>query len=152
MLKQKINKTIEICNIHKHRLQYAYSKISDFLPIDEEKYFSFDNNLFAFIDQFIFRFSKLQDVMGSKLFKEILMVADEDVENLTFRDVLNKLEKIGVLNERQDWLRLRELRNSVAHEYPVTDSDSIDALNELFESKKDIELIFDRCKAFYERF
>lgn len=152
MLKQRINETIEICNIHHQRLQYAYSKISDFLPIDEERYLSFDNNLIAFIDQFIFRFSKLQDVMGSKLFKEILMVADEDVENLTFRDILNKLEKIGVLIERQDWLRLRELRNSVAYEYSVTDSDSIDALNELFESKKDIELIFERCKAFYKRY
>lgn len=148
MLIQKIKETINICEIHKQRLEYAYSKISVMLPINEENYYNIENNLIAYIDQYIFRFSKLQDVIGQKLFKEILMLADEDVEKMTFRDILNKLEKLEIINSRYDWLKLRELRNSVAHEYPASDSESVEALNELFRVKDEIIGILNKCTEF----
>lgn len=148
MLIPKIKETINICEIHKKRLEYAYSKVLPFLPINEEKYYSIDNNLISYIDQYIFRFSKLQDVIGQKLFKEILMLADEDVEKMTFRDILNRLEKLELINSRYAWLKLRELRNSVAHEYPTSDSESIEALNELFNVKNEIIEVLNKCSDF----
>ena len=41
----------------------------------------------------------------------------EPFEDWPMRDRLNRLEKLGYLGV-DDWLRWRELRNRLAHEYP----------------------------------
>ena len=41
----------------------------------------------------------------------------EPFEDWPMRDRLNRLEKLGYLSV-DDWLRWRELRNRLAHEYP----------------------------------
>ncbi|UDV04159.1 hypothetical protein J8N69_05245 [Marinomonas profundi] len=72
----------------------------------------------AVFDQFIVRFSKLQDVMGAKLLPAVIELTHEEGELTTFIDKLNRLEKIGALDSVEQWLKLREMRNQFAHEYP----------------------------------
>ncbi len=43
--------------------------------------------LFAFCDQVVYRFSKLQDIMGAKLFKSFLLFQGENI-NKPFLDIL----------------------------------------------------------------
>jgi hypothetical protein len=45
------------------------------------------------VDQFLFRFAKLQDAIGQKLFKTILLFLREDIEEKPFIDILNLKEK-----------------------------------------------------------
>lgn len=35
----------------------------------------------------------------------------------TFRDLLNRMHKLGFISDVQTWLDLRDLRNRIAHEY-----------------------------------
>lgn len=35
----------------------------------------------------------------------------------TFRDLLLRMEKVGLISDRQTWLDLRDVRNRIAHEY-----------------------------------
>ncbi|KKO47873.1 hypothetical protein VT06_14675 [Arsukibacterium sp. MJ3] len=72
----------------------------------------------AVFDQFIVRFSKLQDVMGAKLLPAIIELTHEEGELNTFIDKLNRLEKIGALDSVELWLKLREMRNQFSHDYP----------------------------------
>ena len=72
----------------------------------------------AMFDQLIYRFSKLQDSMGSRLFKQLLEALEEDIASLPFIDILYKLEKLLLLNDAKDWIMLRQTRNTVSHEYP----------------------------------
>jgi len=67
-------------------------------------------------DQLIYRFSKLQDAMGKKLFRAYLSMVGEMDETMTMIDVLNKLEKWHLL-ERSFWKRVRDIRNEIAHNY-----------------------------------
>ncbi len=36
---------------------------------------------------------------------------------MSFKDILNKLEQTKVLDSTQQWERLREIRNSISHNY-----------------------------------
>ena len=88
----------------------------------------------AFIDQLVFRFSKLQDSMGHKLMTSGLILLGESAETLTMIDKLNLLEKLKLIEDKQRWLELRELRNQIAHEYPEEKQTQIEAVNLLFEA------------------
>lgn len=68
-------------------------------------------------DQLLFRFTKLQDALGERLVSATLARLAEPAEDWPMRDRLNRLEKLGYLNV-DDWLRWRELRNRLSHEYP----------------------------------
>lgn len=69
------------------------------------------------LDQLLFRFSKLQDALGLRLIPATLAVLSEPFEEWPMIDRLNRLEKLGFIDV-DDWLRWREIRNRLAHEYP----------------------------------
>ena len=68
-------------------------------------------------DQVLFRFMKLQDALGERLIPATLSELREPFEEWPMRDRLDRLEKLGYLDVEQ-WLRWREVRNGLAHEYP----------------------------------
>lgn len=69
------------------------------------------------LDQLLFRLTKLQDAMGQRLIPSTLAALSEPCEDWPMIDRLNRLEKLGFLNV-EAWLRWRETRNRLAHEYP----------------------------------
>ena len=80
-----------------------------------------DQNRLRLLDQLIFRFTKLQDAMGQRLVPATLAALSEPYEEWSMIDRLNRLEKLGYL-EVDAWLRWRETRNRLAHEYPEQDA------------------------------
>ena len=76
-----------------------------------------DRQLLRLADQILFRFTKLQDALGERLVPATLQRLAEAFEDWPMRDRLERLEKLGYLTV-DDWLRWRELRNRLAHEYP----------------------------------
>jgi hypothetical protein len=76
-----------------------------------------DRLLLRLADQILFRFTKLQDALGGRLVPATLQQLTESFEDWPMRDRLERLEKLGYLVV-DDWLRWRELRNRLAHEYP----------------------------------
>lgn len=73
--------------------------------------------LLRLADQILFRFTKLQDALGERLVPATLRRLAEPFEDWSMRDRIERLEKLGYLTV-DDWLRWRELRNRLAHEYP----------------------------------
>jgi len=79
-------------------------------------------------NSFLFYFSKIQDKIGAKLFKKVLYELGEiDTYSIPFIDVLNILEKLEILSSKE-WLKIREIRNELSHEYPSDIYDSIENL------------------------
>ncbi len=76
-----------------------------------------DRLLLRLTDQILFRFTKLQDALGERLVPATLQQLAEPFEDWPMRDRLERLEKLGYLAV-DDWLRWRERRNRLAHEYP----------------------------------
>lgn len=77
-----------------------------------------DLALLRTIDQFVYRFIKLQDTVGEHVLRTFASeVLAEPVNDAPLIDVLMRLEKYGYL-EAVQWARWRSLRNSLTHEYP----------------------------------
>ena len=144
----QLEKVIETCLIHKKRLHFALEKLSHLLPLTEELYYTLTDEEMAYIDQYIFRFAKYQDLIGSKLFKQILLTEGELSENLSFRDVFEKAEKLGIAEDWEKWFGLRQIRNEISHEYPVISDEAVESLNKIFDSLDYLETIFSKCISF----
>ncbi len=71
------------------------------------------------VNSYLFNYIKIQDRMGGKLFRLALKYwREDDNDSLTMLDVLNRLEKLRVIDRVETWDQLREIRNAIAHEYP----------------------------------
>ncbi len=108
-----INLLSEELNILKEAaslLDYSYrkcSKIGIMKEYTEEELESFDS--------LTSRFSRLSDLLIQKIFK-IIEKADLEIEG-GIRDRINKAEKKGLITDADTFVEIRELRNTIAHEY-----------------------------------
>ncbi len=146
-ISERLQREFEICDKHILRINEALKDLSSTLPLTAENYIQLGRDQIRCIDQFIFRFSKLQDAMGAKIFRFILEYLDEDVTSLPMRDILNRLERFQILPDANEWLYIRELRNEIAHDYPMMENDVIRILNELFSKVEIMYGIYDKLKA-----
>ena len=148
-INERLQREFDICDKHILRINEALEELSSTLPLTTESYAQLSSEQIRCIDQFIFRFSKLQDAMGAKIFRYILEYLDEDVTSLPMRDILNRLEKYKFLPDANEWIYIRELRNEIAHDYPLMENDVVTILNELFSKVNTMYGIYDKLKAVY---
>lgn len=78
------------------------------------------------LDQFAYRYTRLQDDMGSRLMPAILIALGEEIATLSAIDRFARLEQLGWLPSAENWTTLRQIRNQFAHDYP-------EGANERFE-------------------
>ena len=142
--RDKLNEAVLLCTIHSERMSFAWEKIKTHFPLDREKYALLEPEELSFIDQLIFRFSKMQDSMGGKLFPAILENLGEEVKGLPFIDRLVKLEELNIIPDADEWLLLRETRNIVTHEYPFITDEVVQGLNLLSKHQKQILAIWQQ--------
>lgn len=64
-------------------------------------------------------------------------------------DVLNQLEKLKIISSTKQWDRLREIRNTLAHEYPMCEEERIENIGLVLESYEELKLIYDKLKNSY---
>jgi len=106
-----------------------------------------DEEIIFILDSLLFRFSKLQDFLGQKIFRTFLEY--QGLELNTFYDILKELEKEEIL-DIDLWGSLREIRNELAHEYP--DKEDIEGKIVFIISKiNDLISVYEKIKdKFYE--
>ena len=99
-----LSETLQICKLHHKRMKYAFDKIEKHFPLNEDEYKKLSPDALSYLDQLIFRFSKLQDAMGERLFPSLLENLGEDISGKPFIDLLTKLEKLNLLKDYKQWL------------------------------------------------
>lgn len=137
------------CDKHVEKISISKKHLSAIMPISVETYLDLDDIQMSFIDQLIFRFSKLQDTLGEKIFPFILVLSKEEVKKKTFIDILNRLEELEVVNKTQ-WLGLRESRNEIAHEYSFNTEEVVNSIVAIYQVSDELITIYktvvDFCK------
>jgi len=112
------------------------------LPLKESDIENIDNDkrLRELIDLIIFNFTKIQALLGEKVFREVaeLML----LEYKDFLDLLGKLEKNGVLDV-YEWKKLRVIRNNFSHEYPDEIEEITLNLNEAIRNVEVLERVIN---------
>jgi len=104
------------------------------------------------IDQLVYRFTKLQDALGAKLFPLIVSILREDSKTLTIYDVLNELEKREAIPSAESWMVLREIRNQIAHDYENDPEMGSHYLNEIFDKADEIVHIAEQVIGFTRKY
>ena len=143
--KQKVHDNLRESYKHFLRLQNAVEVLEKnyIFPLSMESFKSILESVeyLAYSDQIIYRFSKLQDCMGAKLFKSLLLYEGENI-NKPFLDILNQLEAIDIINV-DEWFEIRDLRNEIAHDYEDNDSIAVNILNAIYKLRADLKEILD---------
>lgn len=150
----KLLSAFKECNENIVHLSFVLKELNLFMPLTIQKYDNLTARDLVFIDAFIFRFIKLQDIMGEKLFRLILNnLKENDVnsDNMPFIDILNKLEKYQIVDSADEWLNLRKIRNSFTHEYPEDLFRRVDSLNNGFNHVYNIYDIYVKIKNYAEK-
>lgn len=106
------------CERNVYHLQRALDLLSPILPMTGERFEHLTDAQVQTLDQFILRFTKLQDAMGGRIFPAILEYLQEQYEERPMLDKLNRLEKLGYLQSAQAWQNIRDIRNKFSHDYP----------------------------------
>lgn len=76
------------------------------------------SDLTRLLDQFVLRFTKLQDTLGTHVLRQFAIeILAEPVEDAAFIEILNLMERRGYLTA-QGWAEQRSTRNALTHEYP----------------------------------
>ena len=145
---ERLQREYEVCDKHILRIDEALRGLKVDFPITLETYQRFDSDQIRCIDQFIFRFSKLQDAIGAKIFRYTLEILEEDVISLPMRDILNRLERFNIIPSADEWIYIRELRNEIAHDYPLYENEIVVILNELVVKVEVVIDIYNKLKTY----
>ena len=114
-----LRQALNLCQTHRDALQDALADIRQraFDAVALQNLNKADRRL---LDQFAYRYTRLQDDLGARLMPATLRALGEDVAAMAVLDRLDRLEQIGWLPSAEEWSELRRIRNEFAHEYPET--------------------------------
>ncbi|NIC41475.1 hypothetical protein HA630_10440 [Aquabacterium sp. A08] len=134
------------CEKHRHHLNHALAALSPSLPVTAVSIAKLDDETIQDWDQFLLRFTKWQDTMGTRLFPATLTYLQEPCDDRPMLDKLHRLEQLGLLTSVADWQRVRAIRNHFAHDYPEDDALKAAYLNDAVAAVQTLHDIFEQFR------
>jgi hypothetical protein len=119
-------------------------ELEKIMPLTEKSFGKLNDYRVRLLDQFIFRSSKLQDAIGQQLFPALVLSIEE--EERPFKNILNRVETLGEIISKEEWLFLIKLRNQFLHECSDKIIENVESINSLFENVKLIYYTFINIK------
>ncbi len=118
--------------VHINRLKAVLPTLKKLYPLNIEKFSTLTVEDQDKLDVLAFRFAKLQDLLGTKIFREYLTVLQYPIEDKNFLELLKELDKEKIL-DIDLWSEFRGVRNSISHDYPSEEEERVEAINYLIE-------------------
>ncbi len=138
------------CARHTQRMQSAIQRIH--FPLDSEELTHADDDLITLLDQFVFRYTKLQDALGEHVLRAFCVhILLEPMENRPLMDVLALLERHSYLTA-SDWHIHRAMRNTLTHEYPEQASWQAAILNQAYTLSQQLVALLTRLTQETEKY
>lgn len=151
-LQLKIASCIKENESHRQKINRARKLLKDVFPTDAKSFQNLSEEEIAYVDQLIYRFTKMQDSMGLRLIPALHTWLEQDTMPRPFLDILNRLEKLGIIDSASDWQFFRNLRNNLAHDYPDSIVQTVETLNILYaEMDKFLGIFQNLYDAYHSR-
>ena len=93
------------------------------------------------------RFARTSDILTQKVFKSLFILLQEDMK--TIIDTANFLEKLEIVDNADDLLNIREIRNQIAHEYVEPDVKSL--FMDVLHFVPQLKNIINNVNAYYNK-
>lgn len=103
-----------------------------------------DSETLERLSAFTERFAKLQDILAGAM-RHALLLRGENL--ITFGDVLSVMEKLAIVDDQQEWIQIRLLRNKAAHDYTTNGEQQAEYFNTLHCHLTSLIQITDRFLA-----
>ncbi|AFG36540.1 hypothetical protein [Spirochaeta africana] len=139
-----LQSAVRECDSHMQRLDRSSELLAGFFPLTRTALEQADDQQIEHIDQFIYRFMKLQDSLGTRLLPSLYAILEQSTQPRPFLDILNRLEQLEVIPSAADWQFFRNLRNNLAHDYPESIDQTVLTLNTLHSH-------WPRLREFYQQ-
>lgn len=142
LLIAQLNEHLAFLNKSVTALEYSYDKCS---AIGEKKEYNLEEQ--ESFEALTSRFARSSDILTQKVFKTLFFLLQEDVK--TIIDAANFLEKLKIVDNADDLLNIREIRNQITHEYVESDLKTLflDVLRYVPELRK----IISKVRAYYQK-
>ena len=88
--------------------------------------------------------------MSDKLFKEVLIAVGEYKDNMALIDCLDKLEKLEVIKNADQWMNYRLIRNKLTHEYSTNQEEMIAGIQLAMTYFKEIKALLDNINKYVQ--
>ena len=62
----------------------------------------------------------------------------EITSNMTMIDKINRLERLSIIKDSASWLKMREIRNHLVHDYPDHPEITVIYINQVFELSSEL--------------
>lgn len=135
---QRLRDAWRECTRHVRHLFHAMTALRPLWPFTAENYAALSDQDIQALDQFILRFTKLQDAMGERLLPAVLQFLLEPYDDRPMLDKLHRLEQLGFVGNADRWLQIRAIRNRFAHEYPDEPARNAANINAGFQAARDL--------------
>ena len=146
----KLEQALAECTLHARVLGEAVTALPD--AFSAAMVATVDSERRRWLDQTAYRFMKLQDSLGEKVLPGLLVATlDPLPPEATFAERLQRLERLGALPSVERWRLLREVRNSLAHEYPEHPELQAAALTRLVGGARELLLFWSAAQTFAGR-
>ncbi len=133
----------ERCNRHALALRAALQDIEKLDGSYSQYLEKPDREVLRLLDQFAYRYTRLQDETGAKLIPAILAVLGEDVAPMPAIDRFNRMEQLGWLLSADEWIELRLIRNEFTHDYPEDTEEHAQKFAQALKAAKRLLVIFE---------
>lgn len=134
---------------HLMRLASSSAFLSRKQPFTLETLQQASDETILHLDQFVYRFTKLQDSMARRLLPSLYVILEDSQEPQPFLDILSRLEQLGVIESVASWQHLRNLRNHLSHDYPESMTQTATTINELLTSWAELRAMFEQAAGVY---
>lgn len=101
---------------HAERLRGRLSGHFPLEPGEERR----DDEVLEQLHALLRMFEQLYDLIARSLFRGAIALVEEDPSALSAKALVLRLEQLGAIPSRADWIRLAETRNALVYDYPVT--------------------------------
>ncbi len=115
-------------------------------PLSPNTLENLDDESLERLDAFRVRYAQLQDLLANKLFRSLLHLEEEKIGSML--DVLNAMEKRGIIVSFEDWKTLRELCNTFMHDYPDQVELRAEALTQAHKKADELCSVLKRIRVF----
>ena len=92
------------------------------------------------------KFARCSDILTQRILKTVVFILREEAP--TFVDRMNLCEKLGAIPSAKSLIEIRDLRNTIAHEYAVDDllelyADTLKLCPQLIDASKSAEIFVE---------
>ncbi|MCD6430887.1 MAG: hypothetical protein J7L57_06690 [Deltaproteobacteria bacterium] len=149
IVEKTIVSAISECESHLSRLTRSKQLLDQFMPLTTDSLKDASDERIEHLDQFIYRFTKLQDSMGTRLLPSLHSFFENSSQPMPFLDKLNRLEQLGILTSVENWQFFRNLRNNLAHDYLESVDQTVLTLNILYDKWPHLQELYIQARNYY---